>query len=458
MIHSFRTRITGANTLAVALLLALAFGIIYGVVWRSSYMHLDEDLRAEGAEAENNLDWLGDSLLVRKMPEWEEAEHQQLEANPTFIQIVSTEGHILFKSVNLQGERFAFVADCRQPVFFNGVVHEQRLRFGQFPLANQGGDIQAYLTIAVSREEAHLVLHNLRWTLGLTYIMVVVCLFLLLWYAASLAIHPVRRLIRDAQQLDEKDLSARLPASPDIVEMLQLTEAINELLARLETGVQQQQQFIADISHELRTPLTAIKGTIEVLLRKERSVDQYVTKLHQLLAQTNRLHGLYDHMLTLARVEADSFPVRREEVNLTACLEKVRINVAPLLSEMGQHLEIVVPAQAQVYTDSVLLQLALNNLLMNAIKFNKPQGCVQIEWVAETCTLTVTDQGVGIAAAHLPRIFDRFYRADSARSTEIPGYGIGLSIVKKICDAQHIALEVQSIVGEGTTFSLRFPS
>lgn len=195
-----------------------------------------------------------------------------------------------------------------------------------------------------------------------------------------------------------------------------------------------------------------------MLLRKERSVDQYVTKLHQLLAQTNRLHGLYDHMLTLARVEADSFPVRREEVNLTACLEKVRINVAPLLSEMGQHLEIVVPAQAQVYTDSVLLQLALNNLLMNAIKFNKPQGCVQIEWVAETCTLTVTDQGVGIAAAHLPRIFDRFYRADSARSTEIPGYGIGLSIVKKICDAQHIALEVQSIVGEGTTFSLRFPS
>lgn len=457
MAASFRTRITGVNTFAVAALLALAFGVIYVVVWYSSYAHLDEDLGAECAEVRNNLDWSGDSLLVRKMPEWEEAEHKQLEANPTFIQIVDRAGHTLFKSANVQNARFVFEPDRMNPLFFNDVVNGQRLRFGQFPLRNEAGSLLGHLTIAVSREEAHFVLHNLRWTLVLTYLAVLICLFVLLWYAASVAIDPVQHLMHATQQLNEQNLSARLPAAAPIAEMEQLTLAINELLGRLEASVQQQQQFIADVSHELRTPLTAIKGTLEVVLRKERTSVQYKEKLEALLEQTNRLHRLYDDMLTLARVEANTFPIRQEMVSLADCVAKLQVSLAPLLTAQRQTVCVDIPTTVQVRTDATLLDLIMTNLLTNAIKFNKVPGQIWVHWWPDQCTLGVTDEGRGIEVVHLAHIFDRFYRADDARSAEVPGHGIGLSIVKKACDAQHISVQVKSTVGAGTTFLLVFP-
>ncbi|HNG91077.1 MAG TPA: HAMP domain-containing protein, partial [Saprospiraceae bacterium] len=256
MLPTFRTRITGVSSLAVALLLALAFGVIYVVVRESSYSHLDEDISAEYEEALNNLDWADDSLVVRHMPEWEEAEHQQIEVNPTFVQVVDRKGMLRFKSANLRQARFLYRADASSPVFFNDTINSKWLRLGQFPLLNDAGRPLGYVTIGISGDEAHAVLTRLRWTLGLSFAAVVLILFGVLWYAASVAIYPIRRLIAGTEALDEKDLQARLTVPTQVHETEQLAQAMNALLDRLELNMRQQKQFVADVSHELRTPLT----------------------------------------------------------------------------------------------------------------------------------------------------------------------------------------------------------
>lgn len=449
---------TGANMAAAALLIAAAFALIYAVVRESSYRHLDEDLRAEQAEVINNLDWAGDSIIVRNMPEWEEAEHAQLEANPTFLQIVDKKGQLVFKSANIKNARFRFQADSRVPLFYNGEEDGQRLRFGQFPLYSDAGHPAGQLTIAVSGEESHVVLHNLRQTLWGVYLFLVLFLFVLLWYAASLAIDPIRRLIEAVNRLDENELGDRLPVSQQVTETRHLGEAMNALLARLEVSVKQQKQFIADVSHELRTPLTAIKGMLEVALRKERTPAQYARKMEELLAQTNRLHRLYDDMLALARVEAGAVVPQKSHILLSECMEKAVAPLQPALAERGQTLSTHIPTPDAVYTDPALLRVVLNNLLSNAIKFGHPNSSIRLEWSPAGRTLAVRDEGPGIVAAHLPHIFDRFYRADDARSADTPGHGLGLSIVKKICDLLDVSIAVESTEGIGTTFLLRFPA
>ena len=139
-------------------------------------------------------------------------------------------------------------------------------------------------------------------------------------------------------------------------------------------------------------------------------------------------------------------------------MEKAVAPLQPALAERGQTLSTHIPTPDAVYTDPALLRVVLNNLLSNAIKFGHPNSSIRLEWSPAGRTLAVRDEGPGIVAAHLPHIFDRFYRADDARSADTPGHGLGLSIVKKICDLLDVSIAVESTEGIGTTFLLRFPA
>ena len=452
---SFKKRIALFNTLAVAITTAIVFVIIYAVVFLSSYQHLDSDILLEKEEIINTLDWKGDSIIINKMPEWEEAEHKKIEVNPTFIQIVDNKDRMIFKSAHLQSNHFLFSPTNQTSYFYNTVIDKQRLRLGQFPLKNDEGKIIGQLNVGVSQQESYYVLNNLLITLCISFPILLLILYWVIYFAASKSIAPVHQLIRTASGINDSNIDTRLPLPEHENEIYQLASTINELLSRIESSIQQQKQFTADASHEIRTPLAAIRGTMEVLLRKKRTPEQYEEKIKEVLTQTDRMNQLLDQLLQLARLESGS--VKTETVYLNKILKEAGQKFDKQIQEKALKLISTIADTISVQADSFFLSLIIDNLFSNAIKYSAVNGSIHVSWDQPGKTLSVTNDGAGITRQQIPLLFNRFYRTDESRSSEIPGSGLGLAIVKKLADLQHITITVSSKPGN-TSFSLHFPA
>lgn len=453
---SFRNRIALFSAVAAAATIGLVFLVVYGVVYVTAYNHLDDDIRQEKEEVMNNLSWTEDSIIIYSMPEWEEKEHMQIEVNPTFLQIVDRGGRLLFRSSNLQQDILLFNPNLTQQSFFNSRINDRRIRQGQFPIQNESGSIIGHLTVGISQEESAIVLHNLRTTLWIAFPLLLCILFLATALAASKGIAPVQQLIRAASGIGDSNMSDRLPLPENEDEIHRLATTINELLQRVESGVRREKQFTADASHEIRTPLTAIRGTLEVLLRKQREPAQYEEKIQRVIHEVDRLHGMLDQLLQLARLESGNVPVRQTPLDLNVLCRSLAEKWRTRLEEKNIGLRLQIPPAASVTTDAALLNIILDNLLGNAIKYGYSGGYIDCTWQPENASLIIRDQGPGISPEQLPYIFNRFYRVDDSRSSTIPGAGLGLSIAKKLADLLRIGLSVSSLEGEGTAFTLDF--
>lgn len=451
---SFKKRIALFNTIAVAIATTIVFVVIYAVVYFSSYRHLDSDILLEKEEILNTLDWKGDSIIINKMPEWEEAEHNKVEVNPTFIQIVDNKEHIVFKSANLRTNHFLFNPSISKGYFFNTQISQQRLRIGQFPVKNDEQKIIGQLTVGVSQQESYFVLNNLLLTLCICLPVLLIVLYIVIYLAASKAIAPVHQLIRSASGISEANISTRLPLPANEDEIYHLARTINELLNRIEISIEQQRQFTADASHEIRTPLAAMRGTLEILLRKQREPVQYQEKIKEVISQSDRLNQLLEQLLQLARIE--SALIKKEKIEIKRVIDDTKVKWEKPVKDKGVHLLIDVTENSTVMADKALLPIIVNNLFDNAVKYCADKGNVSCNWHEDQKCLSFTNDGPGISEAQLPSLFNRFYRVDNSRSSQIPGSGLGLAIVKKLCDLQHIRIFINSVPGN-TTFSLYFP-
>lgn len=452
---SFKKRIALFNTLAVAITTVIVFVIIYVVVHVSSYRHLDSDILLEKEEILNTLDWKADSIIINKMPEWEEAEHKKVEVNPTFIQIVDNKDKMIFKSANLQSNHFLFYPSNEKGYFYNTEIDKQKLRLGQFPIKNDEGIIIGQLTIGVSQQESYYVLNNLLITLCISFPILLLILYWAIYFAASKSIAPVNQLIRAASGINDSNIDTRLPLPENEDEIYQLARTINELLSRIESSIQQQKQFTADASHEIRTPLAAIRGTLEVLLRKKREPEQYEEKIKEVINQTDRLNQLLDQLLQLARLESGS--VKKERIYLYKILQEAELKYEKQIQQKGMLVCNTVDESIEVFANPFFVSVIIDNLVSNAVKYGAANGKISFNWANNTHTLSITNDGIGIRQEQLPLLFNRFYRTDDSRSSLVPGSGLGLAIVKKLADLQHITIAVSSTLGN-TTFSLNFPA
>jgi len=455
---SFRNRIALFTAAATGTIIGMVFLLVYGVVYRTAYKHLDEDIQVEKDEILSNLLQTKDSIFIYSMPEWEDKEHQQIEVNPTFLQILDESGMVLFRSSNLQNDILLFDPKLTQYAFFNSQISGQRIRQGQFPIQNEQGTVIGHLTVGISQEESALVLQNLRTTLLIAYPLLLLVLFLSTSLAASKGIAPVQALIKAASGIGGKNMQERLPLPENEDEIYQLANTINELLQRIENGMLREKQFTADASHEIRTPLTAIRGTLEVLLRKQREPAQYEEKITRVIAEVDRLNGMLDQLLQLARLESEQVPLHSQTVHLASFCKTLAERWQSGLEKKNMQAHWQIPSGLTVTTDSKLLGIVLDNLLGNAIKYGHAAGQIYCTWRPETKTLHIRDDGPGISAEHLMHLFDRFYRVDDSRSTKVPGAGLGLSIAKKIADLLGIHLSVHSEEGLGADFVLQFPN
>ena len=256
--------------------------------------------------------------------------------------------------------------------------------------------------------------------------------------------------------------AARLPGSPPRGAVLVLHDTSE--LRRLE---RLRQDFVANVSHELKTPLSVIKACVETLLDGAADDAEHRGPFLQRIAeQGDRLHALILDLLSLARIESGAEAFELQAVPLgpavAACLERHRARA----EAKNQRLE-AVPAppaegpgeEAAAWADEEAVAQILDNLVDNAVKYTPPGGRIQVRWRAEDShvRLEVEDTGIGIPEQDLPRIFERFYRVDKARSRELGGTGLGLSIVKHLVQAMHGSVRASSRVGQGTTFVVRLP-
>jgi two-component system heavy metal sensor histidine kinase CusS len=452
----FKERIALFNLLAAAAITSLVFLAVYEVVFRTAFSHLDGDLRAEQAEVFRSLGFVGDSIVITKMTEWQENEHLQEEVNPTFLQLVDAQGKLLFHSSNLTIDRFGFDPNLEHPHFFNTKLKAQLVRLGQFPVKNQAGRVLGQLSIGISRAESTVVLKNLRTTLFLAFPLTLLALYLAVSFAAAKSIAPVQQLIQGTANISDANINTRLPLPQNDDEVQQLAKAINDLLQRIENSFNREKQFTSDASHELRTPLTAIRGTLEVLVRKPRESVYYEEKIGQVIKEVDKMHLLLDHLLQLARLESGAVPLEKGPVRIAAILEAKKTKNKQALEARKMDLHLEIPPDAEVLADRTFLEILLNNLLGNAIKYGSDNGSIRCTWEESTRSLTIADDGPGIPAEHLPRLFDRLYRADASRTSQVPGSGLGLSIVQKIASLEQIEISVKSKEGSGTAFTLHF--
>ena len=221
-------------------------------------------------------------------------------------------------------------------------------------------------------------------------------------------------------------------------------------------------EFVANVSHELKTPLTSILGFVETL--KEGGVDDAENRMKFLQiieTQSKKLHALIEDLLLLSKFESASGPLRPEEVDVEKLFEKMQETFSPLLKEKKVRFQVVsAPKAVSVQAEPGPLERALSNLIDNALKYNRPEGRVTLQASKSggNIILEVRDTGVGIAPADMPRVFERFYRADKSRSRESGGSGLGLSIAKHIVERHGGRIEVQSTPGQGSTFSIVLPA
>jgi heavy metal sensor kinase len=270
---------------------------------------------------------------------------------------------------------------------------------------------------------------------------------------------PVGWMAEQARRIGDRNLDARLEIGNAAEELTTLAASFNDLLGRLDQSFESMKRFVADASHELRTPLSVIRGEADVALSHDRSPAEYREALATILDESRRLSRLVDDLLNLARADAGHVQLQVQEFYFNDLLAECCRIVQTLAASRNIDLECRSGGDVPFRGDEELLRRLVLNLLDNAIRYTPPGGRVSAELEAEPdgVRIRISDTGPGIPADAVPHVFERFYRADKARSRQDGGFGLGLSIVKWIAESHRGAVELTSRAPSGSTFTVTLP-
>ncbi len=460
MKRSLRKRVGLYHVVVTGVLGILIFAALYVVVHRAVYDRLDEDLKAQSLEVCRNIVTLSDRIAFSSRYSWEEGRQGQAEVNPVFLEVVGLTGRIIKKSENLKGTTLDVDTAMRVPRYVDGTLAGAPIRQMQMPIQNPQLQTLGFLVIAIPREEADVVLRDLRIALFLAFPVLILATYAASRSFANRTIRPIMNVIRTAEKITEENLRERITPPPTRDELYRLTATINGLLDRLQDALVREQQFTADAAHELITPLASLKGTLEVMIRKPRGQEYYVRKIASSIEEVNRMSHLVDQLLTIARADSGTLRPSFAAVDLGKLAGRVIDRMEPLVHARGLHINMPDGRTVTVSADTGMLERMLENILSNAIKFSPGGGCVELAIGngAGGPSIAVIDHGLGMTAEQTARIFDRFFRSDQSRSSTTPGAGLGLAIVKRLADLQHIGISVESAPSKGTRVLLTFHS
>ena len=339
---------------------------------------------------------------------------------------------------------------------------EQPMRYVILPVSDAGNEVGA-LVVAARLSAVAFGPADLLRSMVLVVPLILLASAVLGWFLAGRAMRPVERLMDEVQEVtDGRSLHRRVAVPTSGDELARLAVTLNAMFSRLEQSFSQLRRFTADASHELKTPLMVLRAGVERSLVHPGTPPEVLEALDTTLGQLNQLNELVDSLLTLARADEGRAPLTLEVRDLRALVVDVGETAEMLGEQHGLTTRVTVPDHpVEVSVDPHRMQQLLLNLVTNAVKYTPAGGsvAVSLEEVEEGVRLTVRDTGIGIASVDLPHIFDRFWRADPARSRtgDRPGVGLGLAITKWIAEAHGGAIAVQSRPGRGSGFVVTLP-
>ena len=279
------------------------------------------------------------------------------------------------------------------------------------------------------------------------------------YWVARRALAPIDHITRMAERITAERLDQRLDVPEVRDELSRLANTFNDMIDRLHRSFNEMRRFTADAAHELRTPLTVLRTQLEVALRAERTPEQYRDVLVSLHEDTVRLCLLASQLLELSREDAGVEATPFATVRLDDVLRDVLDQVRPAAELKSLRIETESLPETEVAGDAQRLRRVFVNVLDNAVKHTPAEGrvCLNLSRSNGCVAVSISDTGCGIPAEHVPHIFDRFYRADPAR-TSSDGFGLGLAICQAIVHTHHGRLELRSTPGHGTTVTVTLPS
>lgn len=323
------------------------------------------------------------------------------------------------------------------------------------PIAVASGVIRVRTAIRCTSNQRMLTVMRRVFLLSVPPLILLAALagFILTW--RSLA--PIRAIISSAQRIERGDLSERIPPAPAEDELGKLTVTLNEMITSLESAFRREQRFSSDASHELRTPVAVIRAYAENLRDQPDLNTEAKASAQTILQECLRMQKLIEQMLALTRAQEGRYELHPERLCLADVFEGVQSAMVEPASEKQITMTCAVQDDLFVSADQSLLTQLLINLAENAIKYGKPNGHIALRAYAEGADirLIVEDDGIGIDSTDLPHIFERFFRADTARNRS--GCGLGLSIAQWIVQVHGGSMDVQSAPGKGTAFLIRWP-
>jgi len=327
-----------------------------------------------------------------------------------------------------------------------------RSRVDRVPLAD--GE-EFTLRLVMSEDALRDSLRRLALYCVLFFPMALVLSAILGQYFVKKALSPLEEIRRHAERISRAHMSERVPEPSSGRELADLARTFNEMLERLESAIQDLQNFAADAAHELRTPLANLRAEVETAVQQVRPAEEYQRILGSFGEEVARMNRIVTDLFTIAKIDMRQYALQKERVRLRPLLEEARETWEA--SAARRTVEIRVEGEdAEVAADPVALRRVFMNLVENAVKYNREGGRVILSIIREPgrVRVRVADTGIGISAEHLPRLFRRFYRVDKARSRESGGAGLGLAICKAFIEAHEGTIEATSAPGEGTAFTV----